>query len=545
MQDLDRRNHGVCSRHRSPVPRCLHRWLAILCALCAVGPVSRGFCADTTDPILDLLLEKGMITEDEAARVKAEAEAIHTNEISQLPQSKWKISDGIKSVELFGDVRLRYEDRQAMDPTGGKIDLQRYRYAVRVGVRGEVSDDFYYGLRFDTSENPRSSWVTFGTSSSGIPYEGPFGKSESGIGVGQAYLGWHPESWVDITVGKMPNPLYTTPMVWSPTINPEGAAERFKYTVGQVDFFANFAQFLYEDNTPTLATGGLGFNGEDGQSANNIFQIDYQAGLIYHITPDISAKIAATLYQYIGMQQSTAKQGLSPYFGDPYVGEGAYAGPGSANPVNGYSGYGTSGGSPGYESLGYPNNQVGINDLEVVEAPFEINFKISKLDARVFGDAAYNFEGSQRADAASEAYAFYLANPANASTISTFPPQTHDVKAYQIGFAIGNKDSLGMVNGSTSIKNGWELRTYWQHVEQYSLDPNLLDTDFFEGVENLQGIYAAIAYGFTDNFIATIRYGYASRINDKLGTGGSGQDIPQINPVTQFNLLQADLTFRF
>jgi hypothetical protein len=101
------------------------------------------------------------------------------------------------------------------------------------------------------------------------------------------------------------------------------------------------------------------------------------------------------------------------------------------------------------------------------------------------------------------------------------------------------------VNGTTSYKHAWELRTYWQHVEQYALDPNLVDQDFFAGALNMQGLYVAAAYGFTDNYIATFRYGHASRINNLLGTGGTGQDIPQINPVRDYDIFQADLTFKF
>ena len=61
----------------------------------------------------------------------------------------------------------------------------------------------------------------------------------------------------------------------------------------------------------------------------------------------------------------------------------------------------------------------------------------------------------------------------------------------------------------------------------------------------MEGFYSALAYGFSDNIIGTVRYGYAKRINDKLGTGGSNQDIPQINPINHYYLLQVDLTFRF
>jgi len=115
----------------------------------------------------------------------------------------------------------------------------------------------------------------------------------------------------------------------------------------------------------------------------------------------------------------------------------------------------------------------------------------------------------------------------------------------QVGFAIGNRGSLGLVNNTVSRKYGWELRTYWQHVEQYALDPNLLDSDFFEGRANLEGIYASAAYGLGRNVVGTVRYGHANRINDKLGTGGSNQDIPQINPILHYQILQLDLSWRF
>ena len=120
------------------------------------------------------------------------------------------------------------------------------------------------------------------------------------------------------------------------------------------------------------------------------------------------------------------------------------------------------------------------------------------------------------------------------------------MKAYQIGFDLASEGGRGLVSGTTSQRHAWEVRTYWQHVEQYALDPNLPDIDFFEGAQNLEGVYVALAYGFTDNFIGTFRYGHASRINSLLGTGGSDTgDIPQINPINDFDIYQVDLTFRF
>lgn len=550
-------------------------WKLGLFILPVVLAADLGRCADAangTDPLLDLFIKKGFVTQEEAEQVKAEADAERTNSATTMPSlsSKWRISQGLKSVELFGDVRLRYEGRSVTDPKDNQIDLQRLRYALRFGLRGDAFDGFYYGVRLETAANPRSPWVTLGTSTSsgGSPYQGPYGKSTDTLGVGQLYLGWRPTEWLDITLGKMPNLLYTTPMVWDSDLNPEGAVERFKYPVGEADFFANFGQFLYADFNPNAASTGLGINGFPGvgQHTSDIFMFAWQGGVNYHITTNTTAKIAATLYQYSGLQRSTAaNQGAyAPFFGDPYVGEGAYNYYANGQPGYGvgYGGYqpgqtfytqGANSQAPGYGSVSYPFNQVGLNDLLVLEIPFEFNFKIDQLAARVFGDFAYNLEGAQRAQAAASAYSYILsqnAPPAGHAFPGSFPAQTHDVKAYQIGFGIGSDDLVygpmqGAVYGTGSSKHDWEFRTYWQHIEQYSLDPNLIDSDFFEGRENMEGIYAALAYCFADNVIATVRYGYAQRINSLLGTGGSNQDIPQMNPINHYHLLQVDLTIRF
>ncbi|HEX3628040.1 MAG TPA: putative porin [Verrucomicrobiae bacterium] len=550
-----------------------------------MSAATRGLCqnasnapaaASSPDPLLDLLIQKGILTQQEAEKVQVEAQSRRSNMVAQLPPmqpSPWRIDKAFKNIELFGSARLRYEDRSATDPVGNSIDLRRWRYALQLGLRGDLYDQFYWGVRLDTGTSPRSQSVTFGTSASGGPFQGPFGRSNDGIDVGQIYIGWHPNSWVDLTIGRMANPLYTTPMVWSPAITPEGFAERFKYDVGAAQFFANFGQFLYANNFES-ASGGLGIGflpgssgtGGAGQNTDNIFMFAWQGGFKYQITTNISVKVAATLYNYIGLQPSSGTTAESPYFGDPYVGEGAYyLNAGQSGFAPGYSGFvpgqefgfGTANGAPeGYGSLSYPFNQVGLNDLLVLEFPFELNYKFHGLNARLFGDFAYNLHGAQRAEAAANAYNTIINTlasvPGNTTVIHhSISAQTRDVKAYQIGIGIGSDDvdygpSQGVVYASGAHRHSWEVRTYWQHTEQYALDPNLPDVDFFEGAQNMQGIYVAAAYGLTDNLIATFRYGHASRINSVIGTGGSDTgDIPQINPIKDYDIYQMDLTLKF
>jgi hypothetical protein len=521
------------------------RWLVLLGIIAAA---SSRLHAEEPDPLLDLFVKKGFVTQEEAEKVKAEADAIRTNEMAAVETaSKWKLSKGLKDVELFGDLRLRYEDRRAVDPAGGHIELDRLRYAVRLGLRGSVFDDFYYGLRLETSQNPRSPWVTLGTSSSGVPYQGPFGKSANGIGVGQAYIGWKPGDWADFTFGAMPNPLYTTPMVWDPDLNPTGFSERFKHKVGGMNLYASFGQFLYQDTNPNKASSGyFGVPGSSTLYTGNgdpVFLLAWQGGADYRINDRVSIKAEPVLYNYTGrganVNQSTSL--VTPSFSDTFVGQGA------TGAAAGFSGY-----PLGFYD-GFSANQTGINNLLVLEVPAEFNVRLDHFNVRLFGDYAYNLDGSQRAKAAYAAAKTQGQTPGGPETYGIqqiSSPQTSDVKAYQIGLGIGSTNLVygptqGLVYGSSSRRGAWELRAYWQHTEQYALDPNLVDSDFFEGRLNMEGVYSALAYGFTDNAIGTIRYGYASRINNKLGTGGSNQDIPQMNPIDHYYLLQVDLTLRF
>ncbi len=507
-------------------------------ALMARTPQTRAQTSD--DALINKLEQKGILTVDEAKELRAESEAEQTNLVnSALMATKWKISDSIKDIQLFGDVRFRYEYRGVDNPTpnnpganstptsggtGGTYSRERLRYALRIGVRGDLYDYFNYGIRLETSSNPRSPWVTFAddtgkssTQGSTTPLSGtPTDKSNDSIYVGQIYLGWHPEDWIQMTVGRMPMPLYTTPMVWDSDINPEGAFERLKVNWGDAELFANFGQFDYQNPTVTsdFPTG-------------DTFLLAWQAGVRMKCGPDMYFEIAPMLYTYTGQGNPTPSGAepniYSPYY--PFVGQGDQ--------------YGLNGAW----------NQAGINNLEVMEIPEEFDFKIRNsplgtLAARVFGDVAYNFQGDQRAQAA-----YAAGNGASGAFPGLHSAATGQNEAYQIGFGIGSPDpvygpSQGLVYGTTSKKNTWEARFYWQHVEQYALDVNLIDSDFFNGSANLQGFYSAFAYSFTDAIIGTIRYGYATRIDTQLGTGNNNLDIPNINPINNYNVLQLDLTWR-
>lgn len=526
-------------------------------ALTAGMALAASACAQTSDPLLDKLVQKGILTTQEANELKSETA---TNNATSF---KFKINNAIKSMELFGDFRLRYEYREgelkttpggaALLPPGvGNFDtLNRFRYALRLGVRGDLTDDFYYGLRFETSPNPRSPWNTFGNASgSQSPYQGPFSKANNyGLFIGQAYLGWRAGDWLDLSIGRVAQPLYTTPMVWDSDYCPEGAVEKVNYSAGKADFFLTLGQFIYQDANPTTGNQVFGVVGNTPSSGSSPWLLAWQAGLNYHLSTNTTLKFAPIVYNYVGHGNSA-----SGFYG-PFVGQGMPTGltyanltsasstgvPGNSGPIPAAAG--ATVGINGY-------NQTGINNLFILDFPGELNFKLGSYNAKLFGDFAVNLAGDARARAAydgGEAEAAYSASSTHNSVLyaNPFPggAQLGNDKAYQAGLSVGN--DIGLVYGTQPRKGTWEARVYWQHVEQYALDPNLLDSDFFEGRGNLQGLYAAFAYSVSDAIMATVRYGHAERINQNLGTGGFNADMPLINPVNKYDLVQVDLTLRF
>src|ERR1700758_4694867 len=200
--------------------------------------------AQDASALLDLLVKKKIITKAEAESLRAEAAKEGPKPVEPTVNSgdKWKLSTPITELELYGDIRLRYAyqggETDDDSPLGAHVngiaghddwqERERERYRIRLGLRGTLLDDWFFGIRLETSTSSRSTNVTFGDDTAGG--NGPFAKVSDSINVGQAYLGYKGFKDFTFTGGKMPNPLVNTPMVWDPDINPEGLAEQWKHT---------------------------------------------------------------------------------------------------------------------------------------------------------------------------------------------------------------------------------------------------------------------------------------------------------------------------
>ncbi len=294
--------------------------------------------AQDAGALLDLLVKKHLITDQEAEEVRADL----TKEAAATSAGKWKLSTPITELELYGDARVRYEIRNGetgspnlVDPRRDTLQRNRARYRLRIGLRGQLTDDWFFGVRLETSTSPRSTNVTFGDDS------GPFGKSSDGMNVGQAYLGYTGFKDLKLTAGKVANPFVTTSMVWDGDINPEGMTEQYKHTFNislgggvastskddkgvvtaveseprkmTIDLFANFGQFVYDDVNPDNPIG------HNGLAHTDAFLLGWQVGAKINFTKDMYFQLAPTFYNYTGHGDSFN----GAFSGDPDFRNGA------------------------------------------------------------------------------------------------------------------------------------------------------------------------------------------------------------------------------
>jgi Putative porin len=469
--------------------------------------------------------------------------------VEKSAADKWKLSTSITEMELYGDVRLRYQynggETQDRGPvahpgagvagTNDWLERERERYRLRLGLRGTLLDDWFFGIRLETSNNARSGNVTFGddTASNTAGGGGPFERNSDGVFVDQAYGGYKGFPGVTLTGGKMPNPLITTRMVWDPDISPEGLAEQYKHTFvfggeapppasygkdgkdGKVlagpppepflklDLFANFAQFVYSDSNPENPLGARTTTTVNGTTQlvpnTDAFLLAWQLGARFNFPKSFYFQFAPTLYNYTGNDQQ-----FNTHFvgGDPRLT--------NANSL--------------------ATNQTGINSLLVFDVPMEFGWKAWGIPMRIFGDFATNFEADDRANAA---IAF---NTHGVPIASPGPGHGDQRYAFQAGLGIGQLKK----------KNDWQLDVWYQQIQQFALDPNLIDDDIFNAQTNMHGIAVQGTYNFTAAVNLQLTYAHGWWYNHNLGTGGNvGSLAIAINPTTEYNYFTADLNFKF
>lgn len=316
------------------------KWLALLGgALLAIGAPAH---AQDSGPLLDLLVKKGIVSDQEAEELRAE---LVRDFATSSPAGKLNLSSGLTELKISGDVRVRYEHRAGENAAGDNIDRGRWRYRLRPSITGKLGSQWFFGMRLENGSGNRSSNVTFGDDG------GPWGKSNDGFYVGQVYIGFKPNTDWTLYAGRIPNPFVTTAMTWDGDINPEGFAEKFTHVAGNTSYFVNLGQFIYDSANPQNALA-------PAVNRKDQYMLGWQAGAKVKVSETSSFTVAPTLYHYVN-NESTSKN---------------FAGSFS------------------------PTKQNAINNLLIANLPVKFDTSLANGAAfGVFGDLAYNLDGDDRA----------------------------------------------------------------------------------------------------------------------------------------------------
>src|SRR5881392_3045308 len=105
-------------------------WATLAASIFVGGAIASNTQGQTTDALLNTLIKKGVITEQEAKDIKTEAGKENQKEFNQAFTAKTGMPNWINKYRLYGDFRGRFEENYADNDFYQA--RERYRYRLRV-----------------------------------------------------------------------------------------------------------------------------------------------------------------------------------------------------------------------------------------------------------------------------------------------------------------------------------------------------------------------------------------------------------------------------
>ena len=119
--------------------------------LCLAGPYAH---AQSVDKLLNKLVQKGVLSEADAAELSKESDKEDEKEFDKQYARKTGLPPWVTSFTWSGDFRFRYEEQNAKDADFDVRD--RYRIRARLGAYIGMLDHFDVGIRLATG-NPQTN----------------------------------------------------------------------------------------------------------------------------------------------------------------------------------------------------------------------------------------------------------------------------------------------------------------------------------------------------------------------------------------------------
>lgn len=485
--------------------------VTLAAAMALAGSMAIPAGAQDASALIDALVRKGVLTDKEGEEIRSEMK----QDVEKTSAGKIKLSDSLTELKLYGDLRLRYqydnkdfqEDPSEVGGFGGDDDRSpsgtqrsRWRFRLRLNADFKLGENVFGGVELQTAIASDSANQTFEDGFRDYP-----------IFISKAYLGWNPTEWLTLTAGKVPNPFYTTDLVWDPDINPTGITEQIAFhklfsgdneegyskdgktqakpeSPWELTLIAG--QFIFDDN---LEGGGRdpGFTDNDRTTDSYLFQTQLVAS--YKFEKDLKLTIAPGWMVYNASSAEDLEN--ENLFED----------------IAGVSG--------------------AQRNLNILLLPGDLSFKIAGIKTKFFWDFAYNIEGRKRVE---DTY-----NVLERDNVGNDPDDLQN-SSFRDRIAW----LVGVQFGQNKKAHDWSILANYRETGLGAVDPNLNDSDFALGELNTRGFKVGLAYNLTDFAIFGVTYFHAFDLRDDLigGQATRGNAIADSNEV---QVLQVDLNVKF
>lgn len=198
--------------------------------------------AQDSGPLIELLVRKGLVSDQEAEELRAE---LTKDFAANSSAGKLNLGGHLTEFKLSGDVRLRHQvETQA--PQNGTVTNERTRERFRLRFNGDflMQKGWGAGFALETANAADSGNQTFENGNDDYtPY------------LARAYVSWRPNmNWL-LVGGKQKNPFYTTDMIWDGDINPQGVSEVYTRFLGTKDTLeVRAGQYIMDDRAESTAS---------------------------------------------------------------------------------------------------------------------------------------------------------------------------------------------------------------------------------------------------------------------------------------------------
>jgi len=256
------------------------------------------------DPLIDILIRKGILTQEEAEEVVSEMKKEGDRQKAEIKQvaaeavkeeaktSEGKLPKWIERIDLSGDLRLRHDTQWRTEKKPGKDEdkyhRNRERFRLRLGMKAKTTETTEVGVRLASGSGFQNTTnQSFDEHARGTE-----------IFIDRAYASWKASDWLKLSGGKHKNPLFTTALVWDPDVNPEGISESLKFDITEgIEIFANLGQWFIEE-----------LNVKDTNSDPTL--LAYQLGSVIKPTEKIKLELALAYYDYLNLDDIEWEDGV-------------------------------------------------------------------------------------------------------------------------------------------------------------------------------------------------------------------------------------------